>query len=571
MAKKVVIVGGVAGGASTAARLRRLEEFTNIIMLEKGPYVSFANCGLPYYVGQVIKEKDALELMKPEDFKVKFNIDVRVNNEAISINRKKKEVHVKNLETGEEYSLEYDKLVLSPGAESLKPNFQGIDKVPVFTLRNIPDTMAIEEFIKKNNPTTATVIGGGYIGLEMAENLSHRGIRVTIIELLDQVMPTMDRDMAQYVNNEIVLNRIQLILKDGVMSFDDCEQGECKYVVTTQSGKKVETDLVILSIGVLPQTKLAKDCDIKLNERGYIVVNDKMQTSDKDIYAVGDAIQIKNFITQKDTMIPLAGPANRQGRIAADNIAGRDSQYKGAIGTSVLQVFSKTVAQTGLTERNLQSLDYDYEKIYVHPKNHAGYYPNALPIAMKLIYDKKDGKILGAQAIGGPGTEKRIDVIATVIYFGGTVYDLQDLEMCYAPPFGCARECVNMAGFVASNVQSGEVKLWHWHDAEKILEEGGVIIDVRGPPKHEEGHVEGAINIPIGQLRSRLDEIPKDKTIYVHCQVGFTSYLAYRILQNNGYDVRNLTGGYNTYQMSNLALGGHIGELKPYFHGEDSK
>ncbi|TFG09490.1 CoA-disulfide reductase, partial [Candidatus Heimdallarchaeota archaeon] len=419
-------------------------------------------------------------------------------------------------------------------------------------------------------PTTATVIGGGYIGLEMAENLSHRGIRVSIIELLDQTMPTMDKDMAQYVNNEIVLNRIQLILSDGVMSFDECPQGDCAYVVTTQSGKKVETDLVIMSIGVLPQTKLAKDCSLKLNERGYIIVNDNMLTSDPAIYAVGDAVQIKNFITGKDTVIPLAGPANRQGRVAADNIAGRDSKYRGAMGTSVLQVFSKTVAQTGLTERNLKDLDYDYEKIYVHPKIHAGYYPNALPIAMKLIFNKKDGKILGAQAVGGPGTEKRIDVIATVIYFGGTVYDLQDLEMCYAPPFGCARECVNMAGFVASNVQSGEVDLWHWYEAEDIIAKGDIIVDVRGQAKHEEGHVKGAINIPIGQLRSRLDELPKDKTIHVHCQVGFTSYLAYRILQNNGFKVKNLTGGYNTYQMSHLEPGGHIGELKPFFHGQDS-
>ena len=564
MTKKVVIVGGVAGGASTAARLRRLEEFTEIIILEKGPYVSFANCGLPYYIGQVIQEREKLELMKPEDFNTKFNIDVRVNNEVISVNRKGKKVMVKNLETNEEYSLDYDYLVLSPGADSLRPNFEGIDKVPVFTLRNIPDTMEIDEFITKNNPTTATVIGGGYIGLEMAENLSHRGIRVSIVELLDQVMPTMDKDMAQYVSNEIVLNRIQLILSDGVKSFEDCPLRDCKYTVTTQSGKKVETDLVILSIGVKPQTTLAKECGLELNQRGYIVVNDHMLTSDKSIFAVGDAVQIKNYITHQDTMVPLAGPANRQGRIAADNIAGRNSVYKGAIGTSVLQVFSKTVAQTGLTERQLQDLDIKYEKIYVHPQTHAGYYPDAQPIAMKLIFDMKDGKILGAQAVGGLGTEKRIDVIATAIHFGGTVYDLQDLELCYAPPYGCARDCVNMAGFVASNVHLGDVKLWQWDEADEIIARGDIIVDVRGAAKYEEGTVKGAINIPIGQLRSRLDELPKDKTIHVHCQVGFTSYLAYCILRNNGYKVRNLTGGYNTYQMSNLPAGGHVGELKPF-------
>ncbi|MCE7743123.1 MAG: FAD-dependent oxidoreductase [Candidatus Heimdallarchaeota archaeon] len=564
MAKKVVIVGGVAGGASTAARLRRLEEFTEIIILDRGPYVSFANCGLPYYVGQVIKEKDTLELVKPVDFKTKFNIDVRVNNEVLSIDRKKKQVMVKNLETNEEYALEYDNLVLSPGAECLRPNFEGIDEVPVFTLRNIPDTLKIEDFIKTNNPTTATVIGGGYVGLEMAENLSHRGIRVSLIELLTQVMPTLDKDMAQFINNEIVLNRIQLILGDGVKSFAKNNSGSNKYVVTTQSGKKVVTDLVILCIGVRPQTELAKAADLNLTERGYIIVNDQMQTSDTDIYAVGDAIQIQNFITHKDTVVPLAGPANRQGRIAADNIAGRESKYKGAIGTAVLQIFSQTAAQTGLTERQLQGLDIDYEKIYIHPKNHAGYYPDAQPIAMKLIFAKKDGKILGAQAVGGPGTEKRIDVVATAIYFGGTVYDLQDLELCYAPPFGCARDCVNMAGFVASNVQSGEVDLCHWNEVEKIKSDGGLIVDVRAPDLYEAEHIEGSINVPLGQLRSRLDELSKDKTIFVYCQVGFSSYLAYRILQHNGYKVKNLTGGFNTYQISNLPPGGHVGELKPY-------
>ena len=564
MTKKVLIVGGVAGGASTAARLRRLEETTEIVMLEKGPFVSFANCGLPYYVGKVIKERETLEVMNPGDFRTKFNIDVRTNSEVLSINREKKQVMIKNHETEEEYSLDYDNLVLSPGAECLRPNFKGINEVPVFTLRNIPDTLAIEDFITKNNPTTAVVIGGGYVGLEMAENLSFRGMRVSLIELLDQVMPTMDKDMAQFINNEIVLNRIQLILGDGVKSFSNNNSGSKKYIVTTQSGKKIETDLIVLCIGVRPQTELAKGCDLELTERGYIVVNDNMRTSDSDIYAVGDAIQINNLITHKKTAVPLAGPANRQGRIAADNIAGRDSKYKGALGTAVLQVFSKTAAQTGLTERQLNALEIEYEKIYVHPKNHAGYYPEAQAIAMKLIFDKKDGKILGAQAVGGPGTEKRIDILSTVIYFGGTVYDLQDLELCYAPPFSCARDCVNMAGFVASNVHSGEVKLCQWNETEKLKSNGGIIVDVRPPESFEEGHIEGSINIPLGQLRSRLDELPKDKQICVHCQVGFSSYLAYRILTHNGFNVINLNGGYDTYQISNLPPGGHVGELKPF-------
>ncbi|MHA1303067.1 MAG: FAD-dependent oxidoreductase [Candidatus Heimdallarchaeaceae archaeon] len=563
MSKKVVIIGGVAGGASTAARYRRLDEFAEITILERGPYVSFANCGLPYYVGKVITEHESLVLMTPQSFKDKFNIDVRILNEAIAIDRENKKVKVKDHKEGKEYELEYDYLVLSPGAEPIKPPFEGLDKVPVFTLRNIPDMEKIYEFIEKNNPTTAAVIGGGYIGLEMAENLSHRGIRVKIIELLDQVLPTLDREMAQFVHNELVLNRLKLVLGDGVAGFDIGEDGEGKYVVITQSGRKIGTDLIILSIGVRPDTHLAKECGLEVNERGYIVVNERMQTSDPNIYAVGDAIQIKHFITGEYTSVPLAGPANRQGRIAADNMAGRDSKYKGAIGTAVLKVFSKTVAQTGLTEKQVSKLGIDYEKIYVHPKNHAGYYPNPEEISFKLIYDK-DGKILGAQAVGGPGTEKRIDVIATTIYFGGTVYDLQDLELCYAPPFGCARDCVNMAGFVASNVHMGDVKIWHWHDAEKVKEEDATIIDVRGPDMHEAGHLPGAINIPIGQLRSRLNEIPKDKPVYVHCQVGFTSYLAYRILQNHGYDVRNLTGGYKTYQIATLKEGAHVGELKPF-------
>jgi len=371
LSKKVVIIGGVAGGASTATRLRRLDEFAEIIILDKGPYVSFANCGLPYYVGQVIKEKEDLELVKPSDFKNKFNIDARVNNEVLSINRRNKTVLVKNHETGEEYQLEYDNLVLSPGAEPLRPNFDGINKIPVFTLRNIPDTMKIENFISSTNPTSAVVIGGGYIGLEMAENLSHRGIRVTVIELLDQVMPTFDKEMAKYVSNELVLNRLKLVLEDGVQSFCENNGGKGKYYVCTQKGNKYEADLIILSIGVRPESKLAQEAGLEVNERGYIIVNERMQTSDETIYAVGDAIQIKNLITKRSTTVPLAGPANREGRIAADNIAGRDSIYKGVLGTAVLKIFSQTAAQTGLTEKQAIALGIDYEKIYLHPNNHA--------------------------------------------------------------------------------------------------------------------------------------------------------------------------------------------------------
>ncbi len=565
MVKKVLIIGGVAGGASTATRLRRLDESAEIIILERGPYVSFANCGLPYYIGRIIETQDALVLQTPVDFLNKFNVDVRVSCEAISIDRKNKEVLVRNLIEGEEYKLPYDKLVLSPGAEPIRPGFEGIDSIPVFTLRNIPDTTKIEEFISTNNPTSAVVIGGGYIGLEMAENLSIRGIRVTIVELLDQVLPTFDKEMAQFINNEIILNRIKLVLADGVKSFCKNPKGASGvYHVCTQSGKNIEADIIIMSIGVRPESILAKEAGLELTDRGFIVVDKHMQTSDKDIYAVGDVIQITNFITNELTTAPLAGPANRQGRIAADNLAGRDSEYKGVLGTAVLQIFSQTAAQTGLTEKQLVKTDIKYDKMYVHPKNHAGYYPEAFPIHLKLLYELESGKVLGAQAIGGEGTEKRIDVIATVIYYGGTIYDLQDLELSYAPPFGSARDAVNMVGFAASNVHMGDVKLWHWHDAEKISKEDCTIIDVRMPEDYEAGTLPGAINIPLGQIRSRLNEIPKDKPVYVNCMVGFSSYIAYRILQANGYDVRNLAGGYQTYQMANLPPGGHVGELKPY-------
>ncbi|UJG42968.1 MAG: FAD-dependent oxidoreductase [Candidatus Heimdallarchaeum endolithica] len=566
MKKRIVIIGGVAGGASTAARYRRLNEFAEIVILERGPYVSFANCGLPYYIGKVIQEREKLVLMTPEKFKQFFNIDVRVMNEVTSIDREKKTVKVLNREVGKEYELSYDKLVLAPGAEPIRPPFRGMDGIPIFSLRNIPDTEKIYDFIEKNNPVTATVIGAGYIGLEMVENLSRRGIRVKVIELLDQVLPTLDREMAQFVHNELVLNRVKLILGDGVAGFEKPTGGEGKYKVITQSGRKIETDLVILSIGIRPDTHLAKDCGLELTERGYIIVNEHMQTSDPDIYAVGDAVQVKNYITGKPTIVPLAGPANREGRIAADNLAGRKTTYKGSIGTAVLEVFDKTVAQTGLNEKQLKSLGItNYEKIYVHPQNHASYYPNAQEISMKLIFDTKDGRILGAQAVGGPGTEKRIDVIATVINFKGTVYDLENLELCYAPQFGCARDCVNMAGFVASNVMRGEVKIWHWNEAHRLKEEGATIIDVRGPELHAEGCIPGAINIPIGQLRERLDEIPKNQPVYLHCITGFTSYLAYRILKQHGFDPRNLTGGYKIYQIATLEEDSHIGELKPYF------
>jgi NADPH-dependent 2,4-dienoyl-CoA reductase/sulfur reductase-like enzyme/rhodanese-related sulfurtransferase/TusA-related sulfurtransferase len=528
--KKVLIVGGVAGGATAAARLRRLREDFEIIVLEKGSHVSFANCGLPYYVGNVIKEQEQLELMMPKDFLDRFNIDVKIYHEVLAIHR-------------EEYKLNYDYLLLSPGASPIVPPFKGLSEVPTFTLRTIPDSIKIKEFAEKNKVHHATLIGGGYIGLEMAENLRKKGIRVKIIEMLDQVLSPLDKEMAQFVHQELILNGVCLQLGDAVESFE-CDDNNCNYVIP-RSGNKVKTDMIIMAIGVKPESTLAKDAGLKLNEKGYIIVNNHMRTSDPSIYAVGDAVQTKNYITNKPTAIPLAGPANKQGRIAADNIAGRNSEYKGILGAAVLKVFDLTVAFVGLNEKQLKNLDIDYEKIYVHPNNHAGYYPGAIPITIKLLFETPKGRILGAQAVGGPGTEKRIDVISTAIKFGGTVYDLEELELTYAPPFGSAKDPVNMAGFVAANVLRGDHPIWQWDDLPEIQQNNSFILDVRTPEEFAIGSIENAVNINDLELRNRLNEIPKDKNIYVFCEVGFRGYLSTRLLLQEGFNnVYNLTGGY---------------------------
>ncbi|MFX0019850.1 MAG: FAD-dependent oxidoreductase [Promethearchaeota archaeon] len=545
--QRVVIIGGVAGGASAAARLRRLREDFEIIVLEKGLYVSFANCGLPYYVGNVIKEREQLELMTPEDFFDRFNIDVRVNHEVLSINKEEKTVNIKNLEIDKEYSLEYDYLILSPGASPIVPPFKGLEEVPSFTLRTIPDSVKIREFAEKNEVKHATIIGGGYIGLEMAENLKERGIRVKIVEMLDQVLAPLDKEMAQFVHQELILNGVCLQLGDAVDSFE-CDQNKCNYVIP-KSGKKVKTDIVILTIGVKPENKLAKDAGLKLGPKGHIVVDENMRTSDPYIFAVGDAVQTKNFVTNEPTAIPLAGPANKQGRIAADNIAGRFSKYKGVLGASVLKVFDLTVSFVGLSEKQLKNTDIKYEKIYVHPNNHAGYYPGATPITLKLLFEVPTGKILGAQAVGGSGTEKRIDVISTVIKFGGTVFDLEELELTYAPPFGSAKDPVNMAGFVGANVIKGDHPIWHWEDLPEIQQNNSFLLDVRTPEEYAVGSIENAVNINDLELRNRLNEIPKDKDIYVFCEVGFRGYLTTRLLVQKGFNsVYNLTGGYKLFK-----------------------
>lgn len=547
--ERVIIIGGVAGGATAAARLRRLRENLEIIVIERGPYVSFANCGLPYYVGAVIKDRSQLELMTPQIFFERFNIDVRINQEAILIDRKKKKLKIKNLELNTEYDLNYDYLILSPGASPIVPPFKGLNQVPTFTLRSIPDSVNIREFAEKKKVKHATIVGGGYIGLEMAENLRERGIKVKIIEMIDQVIAPLDKEIAQFVHQELILNGVCLQLSDAVESFK-CDDEKCNYVIP-KSGKKIKTDMIILAIGVKPESNLAKEAGLEISPKGYILVDRYMKTSDPFIYAVGDAVQVDNYITHDPVAIALAGPANKQGRIAADNIAGRNSEYKGILGASVLKVFDLTIAFVGLNEKYLKTSDINYEKIYIHPNNHAGYYPGAIPITLKLLFEVPSGKILGAQAVGGPGTEKRIDVISTVIKFGGTVFDLEELELTYAPPYSSAKDPINMAGFVASNVIRGDHPIWHWEELDTVQNNNSFILDVRTPGEFEVGTIENAVNINDLELRERLNEIPKEKEILIFCEVGFRGYLATRLLMQNGYTkVRNLSGGYKLFDIA---------------------
>ncbi|NVM31517.1 MAG: FAD-dependent oxidoreductase [Candidatus Helarchaeota archaeon] len=551
--KRVVIIGGVAGGASAAARLRRLDEDAEIIMLDKGPYVSWANCGLPYFVGNIIRERRALELVRPSTFKKRFNIDARVNHEVLSIDRENRTVLVKDLVKGEEYNITYDYLILSPGAKPIKPPFPGIDFVPVFLLRTIPDAEAIREFIDNNQPQQAVIVGGGFIGLEMAENFRERGIQVTIIEMLDQVMPPLDKEMAQFIHKELILNDVTLILEDAVESFGRTEEN--RPFVKTKSGKLIETDLIILSIGIRPETKLAKDANLEIGPKGHIVVNTHMQTSDPSIYAVGDAVQVIDLQTKQPVAIPLAGPANKQGRIAAENICGRNIEYKGILGAIVVKLFDMTIAAVGLSEKALKQNNIQYEKIYQQPSNHAGYYPGAISMAFKLLFEKPSGKILGAQIVGGPGSEKRIDVLSAIIKMGGTVFDLEELELAYSPPYNSAKDPVNMAGFIAANVLKGDHPIWHWYDIDMIKQKNGLILDVRTPREYKRGTIEGAINISDLELRERLNEIPKDSPVFLFCAVGYRGYLASRILLQNGYrEVYNLSGGYKTYEVAGATL-----------------
>jgi CoA-disulfide reductase len=543
MKKKIVIVGGVAGGATAAARLRRLNEQDEIVLFERGEYISFANCGLPYYIGEVIADRKKLLVQTVEGMSKRFGIDIRNLSEVVSINREHKTVTVKKLRTGETYEEAYDVLILSPGAKPIQPSIPGIEEAKaLFTLRNVPDTDKIKAYVDEQKPKRAVVIGGGFIGVEMAENLRERNVEVTLVEMANQVMAPIDYEMAAIVHAHMKEHGVKLILEDGVQAFE--EQGR---IVRLNSGKEIQTDMIILAIGVQPESTLAKEAGLELGVRGTIKVNERLQTSDPSIYAIGDAIEVKDYINGTETMIPLAWPANRQGRLVADHINGRDIKYKGTLGTSIAKVFDLTVAATGNNEKTLKRLGIPYEVVHVHPANHATYYPGAAQISLKLIFDKETGTIYGAQAVGKDGADKRIDVLATAIKGGLKVMDLPDLELAYAPPYSSAKDPVNMAGYVASNIMDGDVETVQWHEIDELVQKGNMLIDVRDPGEVARGAISGAVNIPLNELREHLDELPKDQTIYVTCQVGLRGYLASRILMQHGFKVKNLDGGYKTY------------------------
>ncbi len=540
---KVLIAGGVAGGATAAARLRRLDEKAEIVMFERGEYISFANCGLPYYIGGQIKEKDKLTLQTPESFNARFNVDVRILSEVVAVRPEKKSVTVLNRRTGDSYTETYDKLILSPGAMPIIPNFPGSTGERIFTLRNIPDTYRIKEFITNYKPKQAVVVGGGYIGIEMAENLHQAGLEVTIVELLDHVIGPIDYDMACDVHRHIESKGVRLILKDGVQSIR--RAGDTLEVVLT--AEVIRTDMLIMAVGVKPDTHLARDAGLAVNERGCIVVNDHMQTSDPDVYAVGDAVEITDFVTKAKGFIPLAGPANKQGRIAADHISGIDSVYEGTQGTSILKCFDLTVACTGINEKTAQKAGIDYEKSYTYSTSHASYYPGAVNMSVKLLFEKKTGKVLGVQIVGYDGVDKRCDVIATAIRAGMTVHDLTMLELAYAPPYSSAKDPVNMAGYVAENILSGQTEIFHWHDVASIDPKKDILLDIRTKAEFDNGFIPGSVNIPLDSLREHLCELDAAKTAYVICQVGLRGHVACRILSQHGFRCLNLSGGYRLY------------------------
>ncbi|MCM1565453.1 MAG: CoA-disulfide reductase [Dehalobacter sp.] len=540
MHKRIVIVGGVAGGATTAARLRRLDEESEIVIFERGEHISFANCGLPYYIGGAIKGWDKLLVQTVKGMTNRFNLDIRIKSEVTAINRQDKKIQVKNLATGVVYEESYDLLILSPGASPIVPGIEGITDNPrVFSLRTIPDAEAIDSYIDQNQAKTAVVIGGGFIGLEMAENLKERNLDVYLVEATDQVQPSLDYEMASLLHTHLREKGVRLILKDSVVKLERSK-------VYLQSSQEIEADLIVMAIGVRPESMLAVQAGLEIGERGAIRVNEYLQTSDENIYAIGDAIEVKNYVTGLPTNIPLAWPANRQGRLLADNLYGSRKPYRGTLGTSVAKVFDLTAASTGINEKTAAKMGIPYRVIHIHPNSHAGYYPGSTVLDMKMVFTE-DGKILGAQAVGRKGAEKRIDVIATAIKGNLTVYDLQDLELAYAPPYSSGKDPVNMIGYAAANLLDHMVKTVQYHEIDNIVAAGNILVDVRQPEEVELGKINESINIPLPELRKRLGELPKDKPVYLTCQIGLRGYIAARILQQHGYDPINLDGGFRTY------------------------
>lgn len=540
---KVVIVGGVAGGASAAARLRRLDEKAEIIMFERSGYISYANCGLPYYIGGMITDKESLTLQTPDSFYRRFKIDVRVYQEVIEIDSKAKKVTVKNLNDGSIYQESYDKLILSPGAKAIMPPIDGINNSNVFSLRTVENTFAIDQYIKEHQVAKAIVVGAGFIGLEMAENLKHRGIDVTIVQLMDQVMAPLDKDMAAVVQNYLRSQGIKLILEKSLTKIIE-KNGQSYGILNDQT--EVLCDLIIMAVGVQPENSLAKQAGITLGLKGAIVVNEYMQTNIEDIYAIGDAVAIKHLITKKDALIPLAGPANKQGRIVANHICGKSGKYQGSQGSSILKLFDMHIASTGLNEQDAINAGIDYDYVVLTSASHATYYPDAKSMFVKVLFELKTGRILGGQIVGFGGVDKRIDVLATAIRAKMTAFDLTELELAYAPPFSSAKDPINMAGYVIENILLDQVKQVHWSQVNDNLNDVQ-IIDTRTAEEYLQGHLKGALHIPVDELRDRLNEIDKDKELYVYCQSGLRSYLACQILQQYGYVCKNIAGGYGLY------------------------
>ena len=570
---KVIIIGGVAGGASAAARLRRLDENAEIILLERSGYISYANCGLPYYIGGVIREKSALSVQTPESFGGRFRVDVRVKNEAVSIDPKEKTVRVRNLETGEEYTESYDKLLLSPGAKAIRPGLPGMDDKRIMTLRTVEDTLAIRDYLEEKKPKRAVVVGGGFIGLETAENLMGEGLEVSLIQMEDQVLPPLDYDMACQVHSFLRGKGLDLRLNRTVTGFIPKEDGLVVWMKRTegqpgsqsgqmnQSGQpgtseqtkaeeeSIRADFVLMAAGVLPETGLAREAGLALGQKGAIVVDEHMRTSVPDIYAVGDAVEIRHFITGKKTLVALAGPANRQGRIAADNICGRDSVYQGAQGSSIIRLFEMTAASTGINEKQAKAMGLDYDKVITFSANHATYYPGAENLTIKTLFERSTGKLLGAQIVGFDGVDKRIDVLACAMRAGMTGEELADMDLAYAPPYSSAKDPVNMAGYVIGNVRSGLVEQYYWDEADGLSDrKDAILLDVRTEGEYQNGHIPGTVNIPLDELRNRLSELDREKILYVNCQSGLRSYLACRILSQNGFSCKNLAGGYRFYE-----------------------